>query len=142
MFGNIYLNEQDQFVKHKLHIKYYARYLDDSIIIVRTKQEAKTALTEITRFLENNLKLNLNKKTQIFKGKQGVNFCGYKINEYRIKLRDKGKRKLKKKVKKLTNKIYNGEVTSKDARMYLAGHMGYIKYANVKNLMEKLFYIE
>ena len=27
MFGNIYLNEQDQFVKQKLHIKYYARYL-------------------------------------------------------------------------------------------------------------------
>ena len=27
MFGNIYLNEQDQFIKHKLHIKYYARYL-------------------------------------------------------------------------------------------------------------------
>ena len=75
MFGNIYLNEQDQFVKHKLHIKYYARYLDDSVIIVRTKQEAKIALTEITRFLEDNLKLKLNKKTQIFKGKQGINFC-------------------------------------------------------------------
>ena len=133
MLGNIYLNEQDQFVKHNLHIKYYARYLDDSIIIVKTKQEAKIALKEITRFLEENLKLKLNNKTQIFKGKQGVNFCGYKINEYRMKLRDKGKRKLKKKIKKLTNKIYNGEITSIDARMYLAGHMGYIKYADVKN---------
>ena len=37
------------------------------------------------------LKLELNKKTQIFKNKQGVNFCGYKINEYRLKIRDKGK---------------------------------------------------
>ena len=45
--------------------------------------------------------LELNKKTQIFKSKQGVNFCGYKINEYRLKIRDKGKRKLKKKIKKL-----------------------------------------
>ena len=52
-----------------------------------------------------------------------------------MKLRDKGKRKLKKKVKKLTSIIYNGNMTSKDARIYLAGHMGYIKYANVKNLM-------
>ena len=142
MFGNIYLNEQDQFVKHKLHIKYYARYLDDSVIIVKTKEEAKNALKEITKFLEETLKLKLNNKTQIFKGKQGINFCGYKINEYRMKLRDKGKRKLKKKVKKLTNIIYNGNMTSKDARMYLAGHMGYIKYANVNNLMDKIFYIE
>ena len=58
-----------------MHIKFYARYLDDSVIIVRTKQEAKEALKEITNFLEDNLKLKLNKKTQIFKGKQGVNFC-------------------------------------------------------------------
>ena len=36
--------------------------------------------------------LEVNKKTQIFKSKQGVNFCGYKINEYRLKIRDKGKR--------------------------------------------------
>ena len=142
MFANIYLNEQDQFVKHNLHIKYYARYLDDSVIIVRTKKEAQNALKEITKFLEENLELSLNKKTQIFKGKQGVNFCGYKINEYRMKLRDKGKRKLKKKIKKLTNKIYLGEITSKDSKKYLAGHFGYIKYADVNNLLNKLFYIE
>lgn len=41
MFANIYLNEQDQFVKHKLYIKYYARYLDDSVLIVKTKKESK-----------------------------------------------------------------------------------------------------
>lgn len=115
---------------------------DDSVIIVRTKKEAKYALEEIRNYLKDNLDLKLNKKTQIFKGKQGVNFCGYKINEYRMKLRDKGKRKLKKKVKKLTDKVYAGEITSKDARLFLAGHMGYIKYANCKNLMDKLFYTE
>ena len=107
MFANIYLNEIDQYIKHKLKIKYYCRYLDDSIIIVKTKKEAKYALEKIKKFLKDNLGLELNKKTQIFKNKQGVNFCGYKINEYRMKLRDKGKQKLKKKVKKLTFKIKN-----------------------------------
>ena len=61
--------------------------------------EAKQILEEIKEFLKRNLELELNSKTQIFKSKQGVNFCGYKINEYRLKIRDKGKRKLKKKVK-------------------------------------------
>ena len=96
MFANIYLNEIDQYIKHKLHIKYYFRYLDDSIVIVKEKQQAINVLEKISKFLEENLQLKLNKKTQIFKGKQGVNFCGYKINEYRMKIRDKGKRKLKK----------------------------------------------
>lgn len=142
MFANIYLNEIDQFIKHKLHIKYYCRYLDDSIVIVKTKQEAKIALKEITNFLKQNLQLELNKKTQIFKNKQGVNFCGYKINEYRLKIRDKGKRKLKKKVKKLKEKIKLEETTSKKAQKYLAGHLGYIKYADTKNLENTLFYFE
>ena len=142
MFANIYLNEVDQYIKHKLKIKYYCRYLDDSIVIVKTKQEAKKALQEIQEFMKNYLQLELNKKTQIFKSKQGVNFCGYKINEYRLKIRDKGKRKLKKKVKKLKEQIKQGKITSKEAKKYLAGHLGYIKIANVKNLTEKLFYNE
>ena len=142
MFANIYLNEIDQFVKHKLHIKYYCRYLDDSIVIVKTKKEAIETLNKIKEFLHTNLKLELNKKTQIFKSKQGVNFCGYKINEYRLKIRDKGKRKLKNKVKKLEKLVKEGKITSKEAHKYLAGHMGYIKIANVKNLTEKLFYTE
>lgn len=142
MFANIYLNEIDQYIKHNLKIKYYCRYLDDSVLIVKTKKEAKEVLKEIKKFLKDNLELELNKKTQIFKNKQGVNFCGYKINEYRMKIRDKGKRKLKKKIKYLTKSIKNKNMTSKESKKYLAGHIGYIKYANVNNLLEKLFYIE
>ena len=139
MFANIYLNEVDQYIKNKLHCKYYYRYLDDSICMFKTKEKAKNTLEKIKEFLEKNLELELNEKTQIFKNKQGVNFCGYKINPYRLKIRDKGKRKLKKKVKELKYKIGVGELDSKEAKKYLCGHFGYIKYANVKNLAEKIF---
>ena len=139
MFANIYLNEVDQYIKNKLHCKYYFRYLDDSICMFKTKEEAKIALEKIKKFLRDNLELELNEKTQIFKNKQGVNFCGYKINPYRLKIRDRGKRKLKKKVKELKYKIQVGEISSKEAKKYLCGHFGYIKYANVKNLVEKIF---
>jgi len=141
-FANIYLNEVDQYIKHKLKIKYYYRYMDDSIILVKTKQEAKEILEKIRIFLKENLELELNSKTQIFKSKQGLNFCGYKINEYRLKIRDRGKRKLKKKIKLLKYQIKNGKITSKEAKKYLSGHMGYIKIANVRNLTNKLFYKE
>ena len=91
MFANIYLNEVDQYVKHVLRCKYYFRYLDDSIAMFKTKEEAKIALERITIFLQEELELELNEKTQIFKNKQGVNFCGYKINPYRLKIRDRRK---------------------------------------------------
>ena len=139
MFANIYLNEMDQYIKHNLKCKYLFRYMDDAVLLVKTKEEAKEKLEKIKEFLNEKLKLELNQKTQIFKSKQGVNFCGYKINEYRLKIRDRGKRKLKKKVKYLTKKVQAGEITSKEAKKYLAGHLGYIRIANVKNLKEKLF---
>lgn len=142
MFANIYLNEIDQYIKHTLKVKYYFRYMDDSVLLVRTKQEAKKVLEMIKTFLKENLELELNKKTQIFKSKQGVNFCGYKINAYRLKIRDKGKRKLKKKVKDLKENIKQGNLTSKEAHIYLVGHLGYIKIANTHNLESKLFYQE
>ena len=126
-------------MKHVLHCKYYFRYLDDSIAMFKSKEEAKIALEKIRSFLVDNLELELNEKTQIFKSTQGINFCGYKINPYRLKIQDRGKRKLKKKVKELKYKIRIGEIDSKEARKYLCGHFGYIKYANVKNLAEKIF---
>lgn len=76
-----------------MKIKYYSRYLDDSVLLVHTKEEAIYALEKIKEFLKEKLGLELNNKTQIFKSSQGVNFCGYKINEYRLKIRDKRKKK-------------------------------------------------
>ena len=100
MFANIYLNEIDQYVKNVLHCKYYFRYLDDSIAMFKTKEEANRALEKTRTFLKNKLELELNEKTQIFKNKQGINFCGYKINEYRLKIRDKRKKKTKEESKR------------------------------------------
>lgn len=141
IFANIYLNEVDQYIKHKLKIKYYFRYMDDSVIFVKTKDEAIQALDKIRDFLKVNLELELNDKTQIFKSKQGINFCGYKINEYRLKLRDRGKKAIKKKVKYLKEEVKKGNISSKEASRFICGHLGYMKYANTRNLEEKLFYI-
>lgn len=98
--------------------------MDDTVIFVKTKEEAKQILNKIQEFLKNNLELELNDKTNIFKSKQGVNFCGYKINENRIKIRDKGKKKFKKKVKVLLENIKDGNISAKEARIYLTGHIG------------------
>jgi len=142
LFANIYLNELDQYAKHILKIKYYFRYLDDIVLFAKTKQETKDFLEKIKVFLQESLDLELNEKTQIFKGKQGVNFCGYKINEYRLKIRDRGKRKLKKKIKELKYNIRIGKIDSKEAKRYLAGHIGYVHYADIYNLSKNIFYTE
>ena len=141
-FANIYLNELDQYAKHQLKLKYYFRYMDDIIVMVRTKKEAIQKLQLIRIYLKEKLELELNSKTQIFKNTQGVNFCGYKINEYRLKIRTRGKRKLKNKIKRLKYEIRTNKIDTQNAYKFLAGHFGYIDIANVKNLKEILFYID
>lgn len=133
-FANIYLNEVDQYATKVLKVKQYYRYMDDSVIFAKTKQEAKEILKKIKIFLKEKLDLELNDKTNIFKSKQGVNFCGYKINEYRIKVRSKGKSKFKKKVKNIEKEIKEGNLSSKEARTFLTGHLGYFNIANTYDL--------
>lgn len=113
--------------------------MDDSIILMKDKNELKEIKNKIEKFIEEELYLSFNSKTNIFKSKQGVNFCGYKINEYRMKLRSKGKKRIKKSIKKLKLKVKNGEITSKEAKLHLCGHFGYMKYANVYNFTNKYF---
>lgn len=111
--------------------------MDDSIILMEKKDELKEVKNKIEKFITEELYLSFNSKTNIFKSKQGVNFCGYKINEYRIKVRDKGKRRFKKKVKKLLNQIEENNISSKEARKYLTGHIGYFSIANTYELKKR-----
>ena len=97
MFANIYLNELDQYAKHVLKCKNYFRYMDDIVIICENKTIAKNNLKMLSEFAKTNLKLTFNSKTKIFKDIQSVNFCGYKINENRLKIRNKSKYRMKRK---------------------------------------------
>ena len=142
IFANIYLNELDKYVKEELRCKFYYRYMDDEVVLLESKEKAIEILNKITLFLKEKLKLELNSKTQIFKNKQGVNFCGYKIKENKLKIREKGKRKLKKKIKYLKYMTRIGKMTCKEARKYLCGHIGYIQIADIHGLINNLFYLE
>ena len=42
----------DQYAKNELKIKYWFRYMDDMVAIVKTKEEAIKHLDEIRRFLK------------------------------------------------------------------------------------------
>ena len=44
IYANIYLNEVDQYIKHKLKVKYYFRYMDDSIILINGIQQISRLL--------------------------------------------------------------------------------------------------
>lgn len=121
MFANIYLNELDQYAKHNLKCKYYFRYMDDIVILCEDKMVAKYRLEKLSKYLDEKLKLTFNSKTKIFKDIQGVNFCGYKINEKRMKIRHTSKCRMKRKLKRYTMQLKEGKITLSEIQMSIAG---------------------
>lgn len=75
----------------------------------------------ISKFARTNLKLTFNSKTKILKNIQGVNFCGYKINEYRLKIRNQSKYRMKRKLKLFTKQLKSCKITLPEIQRSIAG---------------------
>lgn len=99
LFANIYLNELDLFVKRQLSVKRYIRYMDDFILLAKSKDEAVTLRRQIESFLDRKLKLELSpQKVRIAPVTEGIPFVGYNIYPNKIKLRGSTLRRSRNKV--------------------------------------------
>lgn len=75
---NIYMNEFDQFVKHRLKAKYYIRYADDFVFLSHDKGWLEGVLPRAAEFLQTELKLKLHPgKVFISTLSSGVDFLGW-----------------------------------------------------------------
>jgi RNA-directed DNA polymerase len=78
LFCNVYMNEFDQFVKHRLRIRHYLRYADDFLFLSCDKASLIKIIPEISRFLQNNLCLQLHPDKVVLKTfASGVDFLGW-----------------------------------------------------------------
>lgn len=136
-FANIYLDKLDHYIKEKLKIKYYVRYMDDFIILIRIKSEAKLIYSLVNNFIEKNLNLSLNAKSMYYPNTHGVDFCGYKIFENYILIRKRFKRKMNKKIK-LWKYLYSINKLNKDKTLFSYNSaLGHLRYANYYNYINK-----
>ena len=75
---NIYMNEFDQFVKHKLKVRHYIRYTDDFVILSSDKTTLLHNIRYIACYLNDNLKLSLHPDKIFTKTlASGIDFLGW-----------------------------------------------------------------
>ena len=92
LFGNIYMNEFDHWVKRELGIKYYGRYVDDFILIHHSKEYLQSILPKLADFLLSTLKLTLHPdKIYLQHYSKGVKFLGTVILPNRIYIANRTK---------------------------------------------------
>ncbi|MDR3582393.1 MAG: reverse transcriptase/maturase family protein [Candidatus Pacebacteria bacterium] len=121
LFVNIYMNEFDRFVKHRLRARHYIRYADDFVIFSTNREWLEIILPELSIFLQNCLKLQLHPdKVSIETLASGVDFLGWvHFPDHRV-LRAATKRRMIKRVAEHpsieTLRSYKGLLTHGNAR--------------------------
>lgn len=78
LFVNIYMNEFDQFVKHRLKVTWYIRYADDFVLLSEDRNMLSGFIPKIRDFLSQKLCLTLHpRKITIKTLASGIDFLGW-----------------------------------------------------------------
>lgn len=146
-----YPNNIDHFIKDKLSIKYYGRYMDDSYIIHKDKKYLISLLHTLKKkFSELGIIVN-EKKTQIIKLSKGFSFLKrryYLTNTGKIvvKLNKKSITRMRRKLKKFYKFYIKGIMSYEDVlqsyiswKGYMTTKTSYMVIKNMNRLFDKLF---
>lgn len=134
-FANVYLNELDYFVKHKLKVKYYLRYVDDFVILYESREQLEKWKKEINIFLSSNLKLDLHPdKSKIVSLSKGIDFVGFRIFYYFRLLRIRNIRNILHKIR-----AYKfGNLSKENILEIFQGWNAHAKWANSLKIRRKI----
>ena len=144
LFGNVYLNDLDHFVKQKLNCRYYGRYVDDFVIIHNDKEYLKSIISLIKKYLQTHLQLEVHpNKIYLQHYSKGVPFLGSIIKPYRIYIRNRTKGNFYQTIQKWNNifKAQNYKFSSKEWVQFLSSinsYLGTMKHFHTYKLRKKM----
>ena len=139
--SNIMLNELDKELE-KRGIR-FVRYADDVMLFARSKRSATRIMAHILPFIENKLKLRVNKEKTKVAYIGHVKFLGYgfypnKGSKIKLKVHRKSIEKMKDRVREITSrsKGISYEALKLKLKQYVRGWVNYFKLADMKKLLE------
>ena len=77
-WGNVYLNELDQFIKRTLKCRYYVRYVDDMVLLATDRETLAEWCQAIEEFLRTIETVGPAGDDRAVSGGRGIDFVGWK----------------------------------------------------------------
>ncbi len=144
-FALYYLDGLDRLVKEKYRMKYYTRYMDDCIILCQDKEYLKQCLSAMQYYVEEDLLLAFNEKTQLTAMKDGVDYLGFRFyltdtGKVIRRLRTGSKRRWKRRLKKIKRQYREDEITLEEVTRSIASYKGHLKHGHTYKLQKKVFH--
>lgn len=139
LFANIYLNELDHFMKEKLRVKHYLRYMDDLVVLDSSINALVEIKQEIQEFLIRHLDLKLHpQKTRIFPIANGIDFLGYQIFYYYKLLKRGSVKRILDRINILIKKYEQKNIELFKIRASIMAWLGYARHADIYRLENRL----
>ena len=142
-FANVYMSDFDNFVKRKLKVKRYLRYVDDFVLFDESKERLEILKVEIEHYLEKELHLQLREDSKLKRHAEGLDFLGYVIRPNYTLVRQRVVKNFKKKKAKYLNQYESkkGKMKLEEIKKFLsvqASFASHIKHANSFNLTQRV----
>lgn len=139
LFANLYLNEADQYAKHQMGLKWYIRYMDDMLVLHPDKKYLHEVKDVLGTFLEDELRLTLNRKTGIRVANQGIDFVGYRIWPTHRRVRRRTVKKIKQRLRQMAAEYASGLLSLEEVNAVIQSYIGHLSHADTYKLRQKLF---
>lgn len=142
LLSNIILDELDKELTARGHS--FVRYADDCSIYVKSEKSAQRVLVGITKYIEESLKLKVNKeKSKVSRPVEStlLGFSFYQSNgKWEIRIANKSIKRIKEKVKLVTARNNGNNTKQKLLKMQpiIQGWVNYFSIAKAKSIMEHL----
>ena len=139
-FANHYLGKLDHYIKHKLQLKAYVRYMDDFIIWHNDKNEIKKNGLQIAAFLTKELDLQL-KTFTMNRTVKGLTFLSYRLFPNKILLAKCSKIRFAKKMKNYSLKLEEGFYSQAAFAQHATALTAFTEHAFAKKYRKRILKI-
>lgn len=142
LLSNILLDELDKELERRGHR--FCRYADDCNIYVKSKRAGDRVLRNITKFLEQKLKLKVNDDKSAVSSPTKRKFLGYSFyyekGGIKFRVHEKSYERLKEKIRDITNRnvSMNFNLRIKKLNEIIVGWVNYFKLADMKSKLLEL----
>jgi RNA-directed DNA polymerase len=139
LLANLLLDDLDKELERRGH--HFCRYADDCNIYVRTQEAGERVMVSVTRFLEETLRLRVNRGKSAAAPVQERQFLGYRILPGgRLIVAPRSLERAKKRIRQITrrNRGISLEQMIGELNSYLTGWVTYFRYAACKSHLQRM----
>ncbi|MFM7219510.1 MAG: group II intron reverse transcriptase/maturase [Nodosilinea sp.] len=138
LLSNILLDDLDKELEARGHR--FVRYVDDLVILVKSKRAGQRVMAKISRYLSQKLKLKVNRdKSRVVKIEE-LEFLGFTFRGIRIFVSDRAMQDFKHRLRGLTSRSWGVSMAERLERLnrYLRGWMNYFGISQHYSPMDEL----